>query len=281
MKKNITYCGHIGIIGRTNVGKSSILNKLINNKISITSKKSGTTINNIIGIKTIQQYQYIYIDTPGIEIKKKYFKKNILNKNNYLKLIIFVISTIKWLEPEEKILKILKKINISTILVINKIDYINNKKILLPFINKIKKKYNFIAIIPISAKTGENIDALNTIIKNNIPQSKYIYSKNEITPLSKKFLISEIIREKLIRFLNQEIPYLIKVIIESYYIDKFKICNIVASIFTKNLRQKKIIIGKNGKKIKMCHYLSKKDIEKLLNMKVKLYLKIKLFNLTQ
>ena len=126
MKKNITYCGHIGIIGRTNVGKSSILNKLINNKISITSTKSGTTINNIIGIKTIQQYQYIYIDTPGIEIKKKYFKKNILNKNNYLKLIIFVISTIKWLEPEEKILKILKRINISTILVINKIDYIIN-----------------------------------------------------------------------------------------------------------------------------------------------------------
>lgn len=275
MKKNITYCGYIGIVGKTNVGKSTILNKLINKKISITSKKSGTTQKNIIGINTIQKHQCIYIDTPGIEMYKKNPDKNILNKNDYIKIIIFVVNKTQWKLSEDNILKTIQKTSIPTILVINKIDHIKNKKQLLPFIDIISKKYHFLDIIPVSAKTGQNIDILSKLIKNNIPKSKYVFSKKKITTSPDNFIISEMIREKFIRFLNQEIPYYIKIKIISCYFDLQNVYHIHVLIITKNIRQRKIIIGKNGNKIKTCHLLSTKDISQYLNKNVQLHFQIK------
>lgn len=275
MKKNITYCGHIGIVGRTNVGKSSILNQLIGHKISITSHKSGTTQKNIIGIHTIKQHQCIYIDTPGIEINRKHLEKNLFQNKYCMQLIIFVINKTQWLQLEDVILKKIKKFFIPIILIINKIDHIKNKTQLLPFIKTINNKHQFLSIIPVSAKTGKNINVLSNTISNNLPKSKYIFFKKNITTHAKEFIISEIIREKLIRFLNQEIPYLIKVNIEKYCINKDGIHCIYAVILAQNFRQKKIIIGKNGNKIKICHLLAKNDIQKYLNKIIKLTLTIK------
>ncbi|CAL4042633.1 GTPase Era [Buchnera aphidicola (Takecallis arundicolens)] len=275
MKKDITYCGYIGIVGRTNVGKSSILNQLIGRKISITSHKSGTTQKNIVGIHTIKQHQCIYIDTPGIEIDRKNLEKNLFQNKYCMQLIIFVINKTKWLQLEDIILQKIKKFFIPIILIINKIDHIKNKTQLLPFINLIHKKHQFLSIIPISAKTGKNINILSNTISNNLPKSKYIFLQNNITIHSKEFIICEIIREKLIRLLNQEIPYLIKVQIERYWINSCGIHCIYAIILSQNIRQKKIIIGKNGNKIKKCYLLAKHDIQKYLNKKIILTLNIK------
>ncbi|QCI25972.1 GTPase Era [Buchnera aphidicola] len=275
MKKN-TYCGYIGIIGRTNVGKSTILNQLIDKKISIISKKSGTTQKNITGIKTVIQHQFIYIDTPGIEIYPTYQKKSILQNNNYINIIIFVINKINWGNIENIILEKINKTHIPTILVINKIDHIKNKKTLLPFIDLISKKKNFLDIIPISAKYAKNINLLSRSITKNLPKAKHIFPKKKITTNSKEFIISEIIREKFLQFLNQEIPYCIKIKIQLFYIDTNNIYQIYATIYVKNIRHKKIIIGKKGKKIKICHMLATKNISQFLGKDIQLHLTFKL-----
>ncbi|WP_343182682.1 GTPase Era [Buchnera aphidicola] len=276
MKSQDSYCGKIIIIGQTNVGKSTIINKLLQQKMSITSKKPGTTNQNILFVKTLNKHQFIYIDTPGIN--KKY---NILLKNNILnhkkmQLILFVINQTFWSEQEEIILKKIKKKLIPIILIINKIDLMKCKKILLPFVEKITAKHQFKHIIPISAKKKKHILILQKMIKKNIPQSNHIYPIRYITNLNKNFFISEFIREKFIKFLNKEIPYLIKIKIDQCYIDKQNIYNIYASLIIPLPRIKKIIIGEKGKKIKNCIFLAKKTIKKYLNQDVKLYVKIKI-----
>ncbi|CAL4042588.1 GTPase Era [Buchnera aphidicola (Phyllaphis fagi)] len=281
MKKlSNTYCGYIGIFGKQNVGKSTLLNKIIGSKVSITSCKPGTTINNIIGITTKNNYQTIYIDTPGISIKKE---KNFLYKNHNafknkenLKLIIFIINKTIWSKIDDIILKKIKMFSIPIILVINKIDCINDKTILLPFINTIKNKHNFNAIIPLSAKTEENIKILLKQVKKNIPKSIFDFPKHYKTNSSHLFMISEIIREKLMRFLGQELPYLITVKIDTYKINKLTgKCFIYALIFVKNDRHKKIVIGKKGEKIKYCSMLARKDIEKIIHKSTYLNLWVK------
>ncbi|MCW5197252.1 GTPase Era [Buchnera aphidicola] len=278
MKKlSTTHCGYIGIFGRKNAGKSTLLNKIVGEKISITSRIPGTTINNIIGIKTINNYQTIYIDTPGITTKKNVFflynKNNFLIKKKKLRLIIFVIHKTQWSEIEDIILKKIKKFLIPIILVINKIDLIDNKKKLLPFINIIKEKYNFLSIIPISAKTQKNISLLLKYIKHNIPKANHDFPHTYTTNSSLVFRISEIIREKFIRFLGQELPYNIKVKIDTYNINYIKkTCFIYALILVNNNRHKKIIIGQKGEKIKLCSILARKNIEKIIQKKI--YLKI-------
>ncbi|CAL4320500.1 GTPase Era [Buchnera aphidicola] len=273
---NYSYCGKIGIFGKTNVGKSSIFNKIIGNKISIISNKKGTTEKNILGIQTIQNYQLIYIDTPGMQFNKQfqYIKNNILKVKKYLSLILFIIEKTHWSTLDEEILNSITKNSIPIILVINKIDCITNKKIILPFIKKINLKHQFMEIVPVSAQTGENIDILINIIQKNIPKDTHQFLKQDQTNISNNFMITEIIREKFLNNLNQELPYLIKIKIKECFIDKNGVYNIYASIFVKNIRHKKIIIGSKGKKIKYCIFLAKKDIQKFLNTK-EIILKLK------
>ncbi|CAL4320480.1 GTPase Era [Buchnera aphidicola (Pterocallis alni)] len=273
MKKCLTYCGYIGLIGKTNVGKSTLLNKIIGKKISITSHKSGTTIKNIIGVKNILQYQLIYIDTPGLQNTYGInCNKTILYHNYHLNLIIFMINKTIWNQLDDLCLKKIKKYNIPTILIINKIDFIKKKTILLPFIQWVRKKYQFISILPLSAKTGENINILLEIIKKNIPSGPHVFPSNYTTNVSKIFMISEIIREKFIRLLHHELPYLIQIKIDSYKVNRLGICNIFATIFVQKDKHKKIIIGVKGKKIKQGNLLARNDIKKYLEQEVNLYI---------
>ncbi|WP_343189607.1 GTPase Era [Buchnera aphidicola] len=272
MKKNNYYCGKITIIGKTNVGKSTLLNRLIKKKISIISYKSNTTQKNIKGIFTNKKHQFIYIDTPGCIYKKNFFylKENI----NISDIIIFVINKNIWKIEDDNILQKIKKTKKPIILVINKIDCIKNKNILLPYINFIKNKFLFYSIIPISSKTGENINILHKIIKKILPKKKHIYTNNIITNYSDKKIIKEIIREKFINILNNELPYSIKIKLD--YFKKKKIFYIIKIIIlVKNIRHKKIIIGKKGKIIKKCNILARKDLEKFFNKKVHLFMWIK------
>ncbi|CAL4042886.1 GTPase Era [Buchnera aphidicola] len=278
MKYNQYYSGIISLIGQSNTGKSSILNRLMEEKISITSHTLHTTQKNIFGIQTKGNYQCIYIDTPGIQkIKKnnniidKKIDGTILNSN----IILFVIEHIKWNINDELILNKIKKNNIPKILLINKIDLIKNKKLFLPHIDFLQKKLYFEEIIFVSAKTRENIKKLSEIIKNYLPVSRHIFLKKEKTNYSKKFIISEIIREKIIRNLSQELPYIIKVKIQDW-IKKTEKIVIHALIFVKHASQKKILIGKNGMNIKKFSILARKEIEKKFNIKIFLYLWIKI-----
>lgn len=276
------YCGFITIIGRTNVGKSTLINNLIGKKISITSKKPKTTISPIIGINTKNKYQSIYIDTPGI-YKKKGTIINLINcsliksiKNIFL--LIFVVEINKWKLDDYLINKKIKNFKYPIIVVINKIDTISKYNILLPYIKFISKKINFYKIIPISAKNGTNLNILSNIINKLLPKKNHIYPSNYITDQSTNFIISEIIREKLIRFLGDELPYNVMVKVENLVIDNSGNYNIYAFIFTKRKNQKKIIIGYKGNKIKNIGIKSREEIESIINKKVNLKLWVKVMS---
>ncbi|WAI03187.1 GTPase Era [Buchnera aphidicola (Myzus persicae)] len=278
------YCGYITIIGKANVGKSTLLNQIIGKKISIVSRKKNTTQTNIIGIKTEQCYQSIYIDTPGILFDKKNneikYNNNFFNVIKSSTLILFVIDRLIWTENDEIILNKIKKKRIPVIIIINKIDKIAKKNTLLPFINILKKKNDIIEIIPICAKKTKNVILIYNVIKSYLPKNPHIYSKNYVTTNSQFFTISEIIRQQLILFLGDELPTIIKVEIESFQKkenqkkEKDEL-HIRAIILVKNIRQKKIIIGRNGEKIKKISIMSRQNIEKEFHMKTHLLLWVK------
>ncbi len=285
--KKITHtqkCAYIPIIGKSNVGKSTIFNKLIKKKISITSKKKHTTQQNIIGINTKKYNQYIFIDTPGFKNKYNFFiyiKKtiNYIKKYfniNFINLIILVIET-KINLKEITLINNIHKINIPILIIINKIDKIKNKSIILPYINKIKNNQKNIHIIPISAKKKTHINYIkNNFIKKYLTKQKHYFKSKIKTNCKNNFIISEIIREKIIRLIGDEIPYSIKIILEKIIFQNKK-TNIFILILVKKKQHINIIIGKKGNKIKKIIYLSKKSILKYIKStkKIKLFLNIK------
>ncbi|WWO96780.1 MAG: GTPase Era [Candidatus Dasytiphilus stammeri] len=281
MKTNMTYCGFISIIGRTNVGKSTLLNRLIGRKISITSNKKQTTRNRILGIATEGGYQSIYIDTPGCDSKKKLLNilmNSITRKSiSDVSIVIFMVGGTIWNSEDQRVLSWLQDKEIPVILVINKIDIIYNKSLLLPHIKFLNQQKNFRDIIPISAITGFNVDKLSQIIRNFLPLSEHIYAPEVFTDQPINFTLAEIIREKLIRVLGDEIPSSLKVKIEKFYVKQDEYCVIYALIMVNRRSHKKIIIGINGKKIKNIGIKARFDIEKIMKLKVylKLWIKVK------
>ncbi|WP_395496597.1 GTPase Era [Arsenophonus endosymbiont of Lipoptena cervi] len=280
MSNQTTYCGFVVIIGKPNVGKSTLINQILGKKISITSRKPQTTRYNILGIDTKNNYQTIYIDTPGLHIKKKQIVNNLIKDSTNklihdLELIVFVIEGTNWTNDDERIIHVLKYISSPVLLVINKIDNVINKSILLSHINFLRKKMDFLDIIPISAKKGTYIDTFIKIIQQNMPETTHYFPEKYITNMSKIFLAKEIIREKLMRFLGDELPYLIKVEIEQFIVHKkynYKINGII--IVIKN-SQKKIVIGVKGQKIKRIGIESRIEMEKLFSAKIYLSLWVK------
>ncbi|CAL4320684.1 GTPase Era [Buchnera aphidicola] len=280
MKKKQKYCGEILIIGNQNTGKSSLMNKLVEKKISITSKKRNTTQKKILGIQTIKNYQFIYIDTPGLtrhNNKKKFLKNIYFNQkiNKKIKIIIFVLDKLLLEKNIQIITNFFKKKKIILLIVLNKIDKIKKKNIILPFIKKIKEKCFFKEIIPISSKTGENINILKKIIKKNLPKNKHEFHKNKCENSSTKFKIKEIIREKIMRYFGDELPYIINIKIYSMIPNQYGEIIIKSNIYVKYARQKKIFIGTKGNKIKLLSLLARKDIKKILKKNIHLYIWIK------
>ena len=280
MSKN--YCGYISIIGKPNVGKSSIINKILEKKVSITSRKSQTTRNNILGVKTDQNKQMIFIDTPGMHIKSQRTMNKILNKSAQSivedsDLVLFVVQRLTIDEEDKSIISKLRDTNSLTICVINKIDQIKNKNELLPFIEQLTTEYGFDSIIPISAETGQNLDELINLIKKNLPENNHIYDeKLSISDNRNRFMISELIREKIIRKLGDELPHDTYVDIEDIK-EKKNITHINATIFVNRQSQKQIVIGSGGKNLKIIGEQARADIEEFLKTKVflKTWVKVK------
>ena len=276
------YCGYVSIIGKPNVGKSTIINSILNKKVSITSRKSQTTRNNIIGFKTQGNKQMILIDTPGMHIKSQKIMNKILNKSAQSiiedsDIILFVIQRLSLDKEDELIIEKIKETDQKVICVINKIDQIENKNKLLPFIEKLSSFKVFHEILPISAKTKDGINQLESIVMNNLPENMHIYSQDDfIIQDDSEFMISELIREKIIRKLGDELPHDIFVEI-NIFDKKDNVTEIHATIFVNRKSQKQIVIGAKGEVLKHIGTEARIEIEKYLDSKVflKTWVKVK------
>jgi len=266
------FCGLVSIVGKPNVGKSTLLNKIIEQKISITSRKSQTTRNNILGIKTKENFQMVFVDTPGVHMNASKIMNKVLNQTALgavqdADVIIFMIQRNKINAQDELILEKLKDLKNKKICVINKLDQVKSTNSLLPLIERLNNEHEFDEIIPISAKTGKNISELEDIICRNLPENNHLYDSETKFLAKKSFMVAEIVREKIIRFLGDELPHEIYVLVQKID-DKNNIINIDADIIVARESQKGIVVGKNGAKLKKIGETARLDLEKFFNKKV-------------
>ena len=278
---NSTRCGYVGIIGRPNVGKSTLLNYILDYKLSITSNKPQTTRQQIIGVFTENLVQMVFVDTPGIHKNAKKALNNYMNRSalavlDSVDVLIWLIEAGRWTEEEDWILSKLKSIETPIILAVNKIDKIKDKQLLLPFLQEVTKKYAFAEIVPISASLGKQIDALKTVITQLLPEQPYFYDENFLTTSKQNFLVAEYIREKLMKNLGQELPYGTTVTIDAFA-DDGDLVRIAAVIWVERKQHKAMVIGKQGQKLKEIGIASRKALEHYFEKKVfvKLWVKVK------
>lgn len=276
-----TKSGYIAVIGKPNVGKSTFLNKVLGQKISITSKKPQTTRHQILGIKTVDNVQYLFIDTPGIHDKgqnsmSKYMNRAAKSTLNDVDIVLWLVEADYMTIEDEYVLSFLKTLDKPIILVVTKMDKLSDKKRLLPFIERMKDLLDFKAIVPISSQRTENLELVLSEIASELPEGPFYFEEGQITDKNTRFLITEIIREKIIRNTGQELPYATTVEIEDWQ-EKGTTQHISVLIWVERPGQKTIVIGKDGEKLKTIGTQARKEIEILLNEKVflRLWIKVK------
>jgi GTP-binding protein Era len=272
-------CGFVALIGRPNVGKSTLMNHLLKQKISITSRKPQTTRHRILGINTTDAGQAIYMDTPGMHNSEKRALNRYLNRTAETTLlgvdvIVWLIDGLSWHEYDEAIFKKLEQAGLPVILAVNKVDKVADKEAILTFFNEAQHRFPFKHLIPISALKRTNLDQLESLIMELLPERDLIYPEDQVTDRSERFLAAEIVREKLTRRLGDELPYALTVEIERYE-EKPGITKIYAIIWVERLTQKNIVIGKDGEMLKKVGTDARQDIEKLIGQKVYLQLWVK------
>ena len=272
-------CGFIALIGRPNVGKSTLMNHILKQKISITSRKPQTTRHRILGINTTAAGQAIYMDTPGMHSSEKRALNRYLNRTAETTLlgvdvIVWLIDGLSWHEYDEVIFKKLEQAGLPVILAVNKVDKVQDKEKILAFFETAQHRFPFEQLIPISALKDTNLDALEKAIMSLLPESDLIYPEDQITDRPERFLADEIVREKLTRRLGAELPYAITVEIELYQ-EMPNITKIYAIIWVERMTQKNIVIGKDGEMLKKVGTDARMDIEKLIGQKVYLQLWVK------
>ena len=275
-----TYCGFIAIVGRPNVGKSTLLNKILGQKISITSRKAQTTRHRIVGIHTEGAYQAIYVDTPGLHIEEKRAINRLMNRAassaiGDVDLIIFVVEGTKWTEDDEMVLNKLRAAKAPVVLAINKIDNVKEKDELLPHITELSQKFDFVEILPISAQRGKNVHIRQKIVRDSLREGVHHFPEEYVTDRSQRFMASEIIREKLMRFTGEELPYSVTVEIEQFKVNERGVYEINGLILVEREGQKKMVIGAKGQKIKTIGIEARADMERLFDAQVHLELWVK------
>ena len=267
-------CGYIAIVGRPNVGKSTLLNHLLGQKLCITSRKPQTTRHNLLGIKTEGTVQMIFVDTPGIHTNQERAINRVMNRSaasviSDVDVVIFVVDRFDWSDADEYVARYLSNSAVPVIVALNKVDMIDDKTELLPHLEFLASKVNASALIPLSALRKTNLNELEEKIKSFIPEQPHIFPEDQITDRSERFLVAEIVREKITRQLGAEVPYQVTVEIERFRVDG-KITFIDALILVERDGQKKIIIGAKGERIKKIGEQARADIESLLGCKVML-----------
>ncbi len=277
----LNHCGYVAIVGRPNVGKSTLLNRILGQKISITTRKPQTTRHQILGIKTTEMAQVVYVDTPGMHRGSKKAMNRYMNKAaasviNDVDVVIFVVDGMRWQEDDQAILEKLKLVDTPVILALNKLDKLENREQLLPYIKQMSAKMCFKEIIPMSATKGENIESLETLVTSLLPASPAFFPEDQVTDKSERFVAAELVREKLMMRLGQEVPYSITVEIEQFKLEK-KVLHINALIWVERNNQKMIVIGKNGEMLKAVGKQARLEMEDMFKTKVflKLWVKVK------
>jgi GTP-binding protein Era len=271
--------GYIAIVGRPNVGKSTLLNHLIGQKISITSRKAQTTRHRIHGIFTDEHAQYVFVDTPGFQTQYKNELNRSMNRvvTSSLRdvhVVLYVLEAMRYDERDQEVLKLLPD-NRPVLLVINKIDEVADKGQLFSFAERVSQDFKFADVVPVSAKLGKKIPELRDTLRHFLPEGGLIYDADDITDRSEKFLASEILREKVFRFTGDELPYSTSVVIEQFKMDK-KLRRISAAILVDKEVHKAMLLGKKGEKMKEIATQARLDMEKLFDGKVFLEVFIKL-----
>ncbi len=271
--------GFIAVVGRPNVGKSTLINELVGQKVSITSHRPQTTRHRINAIDTHQKYQMIFVDTPGIHVGNKkainsYMNRAASSSFAEVDIILWLIEIGKWTKEDERVLEHVNKADIPVILCVNKIDKLNSNDLVLPYIEKINEKVKVNEVFPLSAFQLSDTKTLKKLILQYLPEQNALYEKNYITDRSERFIVAEFIREKLMRNLSSEIPYELTVEIEKFDLDG-KMYRIAARIFVDKASQKSIVIGHQGKMLKKIGEESRLSIEGFLESKVFLELWVK------
>ena len=273
-------CGFVAIVGRPNVGKSTLMNYILGQKLSITSRKPQTTRHQIVGIKTEGDIQAVYVDTPGLHKDQdkainRYMNKAASSALRDVDVVVFIIDRTAWTEEDQIVFDKVQGAKCPVILVINKIDQLEDKESLLPHLAELSQKMDFLEIIPISAKLGTSIDRLETVVNEQLPKSMHFYPEDQVTDRSSRFLAAELVREKLMRNLGDEIPYGTTVEIEEFRRNDRGILIISALILVEREGQKRIVIGDKGAKIKGIGRDARVDMEKMFDSKVMLNLWVK------
>lgn len=273
-------CGYVAVLGRPNVGKSTLMNHILGQKVSITSRKPQTTRHRILGIHTDDDAQILFVDTPGIHKNEarsinRYMNRAASSSMVDVDVVIFVVDGTQWTEDDELVLEKLQRTNCKTILFVNKVDKVQDKNQLLPHLAKITERFDFDAVFPGSALRGDNLEELVRKIKQWLPKGDLFFPEDYVTDRSQRFMAAELIREKLMRSLGEEIPYSSTVEIEQFKTDGKGILHINGLILVERAGQKAIIIGKQGQRLKQIGQDARIDMEELFGAKVFLQLWVK------
>ncbi|QCF27822.1 GTPase Era [Hydrocarboniclastica marina] len=272
-------CGFVAIVGRPNVGKSTLLNHILGQKLSITSRKPQTTRHQVHGIKTVDGVQAIYVDTPGIHVEEpkalnRYMNRAATSALAGVDLVIFVVDRTFWNDGDENVLQQVARVTCPVILAVNKVDQIETKSDLLPHLEALSKRHDFAEIIPLSALKMTNVDRLEACVASYLPAGPFHYPDDQWTTRSGRFLAAEMVREKVMRQLGAELPYSVTVQIEQFK-DSGRSLHIHALIIVERDGQKKIIIGDKGARLRQIGQQAREDMERLFERKVMLNLWIK------
>ncbi|MBU2097375.1 MAG: GTPase Era [Gammaproteobacteria bacterium] len=274
-----TRCGFIAIVGRPNVGKSTLLNHLLEQKISITSRKPQTTRHRITGIKTDGNVQFVYVDTPGLHKEQKKALNRAMNATvlDVLKdvdVVLFVVERLVFNDEDQMVLDALQKLTVPVLLLVNKCDQIENRERLLPHLQRLSELREFAEIIPIAVLSGHNLDTVQTCVAKYLPVGPFMFPEDQITDRSSRFLAAELIREKITRQLGDELPYEVTVEIEKFAMEGPTL-HIHGLILVDKPGQKQIIIGHAGDRLKMIGKAARLDMEQAFDNKVMLNLWVK------
>ncbi len=271
--------GFVAIVGRPNVGKSTLLNRLIGQKISITSRKAQTTRHRIHGIHTDEVSQFVFVDTPGFQTKhlnalNRGMNRVVTSSLRDVQVVVFVLEALRYDERDREVLKLLPD-NRPVVLVINKIDEVADKGQLLPFAERISQDFKFADIVPVSAKQGSKVDELLAALRRHLPEGELIYAADDVTDRSERFLAAELLREKVFRYTGEELPYSTSVVIEQFQ-QEGKLRRIHAAILVDKEAHKAMLIGRKGEKLKEIATQARLDMEKMFDGKVYLEVFVKL-----
>ena len=280
-ESNQTRSGFVAIIGRPNVGKSTLMNHQLGIKLSITSRKPQTTRHRILGIKTIDDVQIVYVDTPGMHLGAKRQMNRHMNRVaraslEDINVVIFVIEALRWTDEDKQVLTLLENVSQPVILAINKVDQIKSRQALLPFMQARAAEYDYYKMIPISAKNGLQLETLEQEIIAALPEDHHYFSPDQFTDRSDRFVSAEMIREQLMRQLGQEIPYALTVTIDAFS-EEDDLVRISAVVWVERDSQKSIVIGKKGERLKRVGMEARKTLQTYFEKKVyvQLWVKVK------